>query len=304
MDGAGQLVGQGLIDQAVHGYPCETCKARRHDLDGEMALALRTRARMTRMQMTVIGDLELQGCQALLQDRLDTLFDRAHFSDLSALASLPLYPRAPIIESMSEAFNYKPRFKDIRIKPPKDEPSPEERVCEWPGCRKHGDSRAPKSSDQLNSFYWFCQSHASEYNKSWNFFEGMGEGEAQAFRESAAYGHRPTWSWRNTHSASARASKASRDFADGFDDPYGVFGNRQNPHKPEEPREAPMGRLQSKALETMGLEASAEPSSVRKRYAELVKRYHPDANGGDRSSEEHLGRVIAAYQILKNAGMA
>ena len=54
----------------------------------------------------------------------------------------------------------------------------------------------------------------------------------------------------------------------------------------------------------MWLEAGADPSKVRRRYAELVKRYHPDANDGDRSSEEHLGRVIAAYQILKNAGMA
>ena len=104
---------------------------------------------------------------------------------------------------MSEAYNYKPRFKDIRIKPPKDEPAPEERVCEWPGCKKHGNSRAPKANDRLNDFYWFCQSHASEYNKSWNFFEGMSENAAQSFRESAAYGHRPTWGWKNTHSASA-----------------------------------------------------------------------------------------------------
>jgi hypothetical protein len=204
---------------------------------------------------------------------------------------------------MSEAFNYKPRFKDIRIKPPKDEPAPEERVCEWPGCKKHGDSKAPKSSDNLREFYFFCQSHASEYNKSWNFFEGMSENAAQAYRDSAAYGHRPTWGWRNTHSSSAQASKASRDFGDGFSDPYGVFGDRQEAHK-DAPQEKSMGRLQSKALETMNLAPEVKPAVVRKRYAELVKRYHPDANGGDRSSEEHLGRVIAAYQILKNAGMA
>ncbi len=209
----------------------------------------------------------------------------------------------PIIGVMAEAFQYKPRFKDIRIKPPKDEPSPEERVCEWPGCRKHGDSRAPKSNDRLNDFYWFCQSHASEYNKSWNFFEGMSENSAQAFRESATYGHRPTWNWRNTHSASAKASRASRDFADGFADPFGMFGDRRDPHK-EAPKEKSMGRLQSKALETMGLDADADSGKVRRRYAELVKQFHPDANGGDRSSEEQLGRVIAAYQILKNAGMA
>ncbi len=204
---------------------------------------------------------------------------------------------------MSEAYNYKPRFKDIRIKPPKDQPAPEERVCEWPGCKKHGNSRAPKANDRLNDFYWFCQSHASEYNKSWNFFEGMSENAAQSFRESAAYGHRPTWGWKNTHSASAKAARASRDFADGFNDPYGMFGDRKDPHK-EAPREKSMGRLQTKALETMSLEPDVDPSTVRKRYAELVKQLHPDANGRDRSSEEQLGRVIASYQILKIAGMA
>ncbi|MBR9826501.1 MAG: J domain-containing protein [Alphaproteobacteria bacterium] len=204
---------------------------------------------------------------------------------------------------MADAFQYKPRFKDIRIKPPKDQPSPEERVCDWPGCRKHGNSRAPKSNDQLNDFYWFCPDHAAEYNKSWNFFEGMSESAAQSFRDSAAYGHRPTWNWRSTHSTSARASKASQDFRNGFEDPYGVFGDRRDPHK-EAPREQKLGRLQTKALETMGLEADCDKSTVRKRYAELLKRYHPDANEGDRSSEEQLGRVIAAYNILKSAGMA
>ncbi|MHA6287431.1 J domain-containing protein [Maricaulis sp. CAU 1757] len=204
---------------------------------------------------------------------------------------------------MTGAYKYQPRFKDIRIKPPKDQPSPEERVCEWPGCRKHGDSRAPKANDRLNDFYWFCQSHASEYNKSWNFFEGMSERAAESFRESAAYGHRPTWGWKSTHSASARASRASKDFSEGFSDPYGMFGDRSEPHR-DDPKQKSMGRLQTKALETMGLTEDAESSKVRRRYAELVKRFHPDANGGDRSSEEQLGRVIAAYQILKNCGMA
>ncbi|HEX2560181.1 MAG TPA: molecular chaperone DnaJ, partial [Phenylobacterium sp.] len=36
---------------------------------------------------------------------------------------------------------------------------------------------------------------------------------------------------------------------------------------------------------------------------ELVKRFHPDSNGGDRSSEPKLQRVIRAYQSLRKAGM-
>ena len=37
------------------------------------------------------------------------------------------------------------------------------------------------------------------------------------------------------------------------------------------------------------------------RFKELVKRHHPDANGGDRSSEERLVEVIQAYNYLKSA---
>ena len=71
----------------------------------------------------------------------------------------------------------------------------------------------------------------------------------------------------------------------------------------EAPREKSMGRLQSKALETMGLDADVEPAKVRRRYAELVKRFHPDANGGDRSLEDRLQAVIRAYETLKTTGL-
>jgi curved DNA-binding protein CbpA len=33
-----------------------------------------------------------------------------------------------------------------------------------------------------------------------------------------------------------------------------------------------------------------------------VKRLHPDANGGDRSSEDKLREIIQAYNYLKAAG--
>ncbi|MES2136752.1 MAG: DnaJ domain-containing protein, partial [Pseudomonadota bacterium] len=38
-----------------------------------------------------------------------------------------------------------------------------------------------------------------------------------------------------------------------------------------------------------------------KRYSGLVRRYHPDKNGGDRSHEGRLGEVIEAYQLLRKA---
>jgi DnaJ-class molecular chaperone len=51
----------------------------------------------------------------------------------------------------------------------------------------------------------------------------------------------------------------------------------------------------------MGLRDDADLHKVRRRYSELVRRYHPDRNGGDRSQERKLGQVIEAYQMLKRA---
>ena len=110
---------------------------------------------------------------------------------------------------MHGTYKYRPRFRDIRIKPPKDKPEPEDRVCEWPGCLSKGDSRAPKGPDRLDDYHWFCQHHAGQYNKSWNFFSGMSEGEMKAFNQSAHYGHRPTWNFRGNTGAHAKSARES-----------------------------------------------------------------------------------------------
>ena len=48
--------------------------------------------------------------------------------------------------------------------------------------------------------------------------------------------------------------------------------------------------------------SSATPQQVKTRFKELVKRHHPDANGGDRSTEDRLVEVIQAYNYLKSVG--
>jgi hypothetical protein len=197
----------------------------------------------------------------------------------------------------------------MRIKPPKDEAAPEERVCEHPQCRSKATARAPKSPTMRNEFYWFCQSHAGQYNKAWNFFEGMSEDTARAHVEADYYGQRPTWNFASGSNSRRRAQRASKDFKDGFFDPFSMFneqpppGQKRAKTKPVDGTEG-MGRLQKRALETLSLDPTATRSEVRKRYAELVRTYHPDSNGGDRSMEELLQKVVASYQILKSEGMA
>ena len=51
----------------------------------------------------------------------------------------------------------------------------------------------------------------------------------------------------------------------------------------------------------MALPYSAPSGEIRRRYAELVRRFHPDSNGGDRSAEKQLTDVVKAHSILKKA---
>jgi hypothetical protein len=207
---------------------------------------------------------------------------------------------------MKTAFQYRPRFVDIRVRPPKpgeeeiDERGlkPGERVCEHPGCRSAGVTRAPKSRALMADHYWFCQPHAAEYNRTWNFFAGMSEGEVRArMADELATGGRPTWSFkagaRNTEAA------ASRGF---FRDHFDIFS--QNRARADDERAAfdrRIGKLERGALGDLDLDATADAAAIRVRYIELVKRCHPDANGGDRSAEHKLQRVIRAYKTLRKA---
>jgi DnaJ-class molecular chaperone len=70
-----------------------------------------------------------------------------------------------------------------------------------------------------------------------------------------------------------------------------------------EPEGPKLGKLERNALAELDLEASADGPKIRSRYTELVRRLHPDANGGDRAGENRLQKVIRAYQTLRKAGM-
>ncbi len=144
---------------------------------------------------------------------------------------------------MPASFEYKPRFKDMRIKPPRpgEEEAkadvlrlkPGEKPCQWPDCTKAATARAPKSRERLNDFYDFCQPHAGEYNKSWNFYAGMSESQIRAAKENEAMtGGRPTWEMKagkNSREAAAFAAKmgtANTAGAGSWRDSFGLFGRK------------------------------------------------------------------------------
>ncbi len=196
---------------------------------------------------------------------------------------------------------YSPRFgHDIRIKPDVAS-APKIRPCGIKGCAGEGAYRVPRSREQLSSYIWLCLGHAREHNESWDYFKGMSEAQIARFQEEAIVGHRPTWPLGKRAAGIPGAHEASHG-AYHIEDGFAVFGDVHEPQQPRRP-ERVVTRLQRQAFDILNLETSATLNEIKARYKELVKRFHPDANGGDRGTEERLKQVIKAYGVLRASGI-
>jgi hypothetical protein len=189
-----------------------------------------------------------------------------------------------------------------------------ERVCDWPGCTGEGAHRAPKDRDRLDDYFWFCLEHVREYNRSWDYFAGMEEREYESLIRSTATWDRPTWPLGKRSSdrqARAQGDEAWRYWAAW--EAASAFAEAPDPggrplSTPEQL--AGMSRLtrQDKdALTTLELPETASLQDIKKRFKQLVKRYHPDAAGpaakSSRALEERLRNVIQAYSHLRASSL-
>jgi hypothetical protein len=200
-----------------------------------------------------------------------------------------------------------PLFDRIRVKPDEDRRLRNSMpACEWPGCAHAATHRAPKGRGREREYWRFCLDHVREYNHSYNFFAGMSDDAVARYQKDAVTGHRPTWKMGMVGGKRTGRSGPRRDFGyEGAEDPFGMFGELGGRARQTDPREAERRTVRNaerKALHALGLETDAERAEIKARFKELVKRHHPDANGGDRASEDKLREIIEAYNYLKSAG--
>lgn len=173
------------------------------------------------------------------------------------------------------------------------------RRCDHAGCKGAGDYRAPKSRRRLKDYYYFCFEHVQAYNKAWNYHAGMSAEEIEAHIRAAVLGERPLWP------LGVRGNQfwgGGRRGSVPFDERFGFFAEMRAEGAGSaraEPRPRP-ATLADQALATLGLTGPADIATIKQHYKRLVKRYHPDANGGgDQAAEEQLKRINEAYAILK-----
>ncbi len=138
------------------------------------------------------------------------------------------------------------------------------RTCDRDGCDAPGDRPAPKAPNRPER-WWFCETHAAEYNRNWDYFEGLSAEEARA-REAGAAGE--SGFTRARHWAWGGAGDGSRS------------------------------RAELDALNALDLPPDADAAAVKAAHRRLAKANHPDVAPGDPAAAARFQVIQAAYDVL------
>jgi hypothetical protein len=141
------------------------------------------------------------------------------------------------------------------------------RLCDREGCDAAGDRPAPKAPNSPER-WMFCETHAAEYNRNWDYFAGLTAEEARRQQEEA-------------DSGSAYRSSAH----------YAWAG----------PGDGTRTRDEMKALEVLEVEVDADFAAVKAAYRRLAKENHPDVNQKDEEAAKRFQQIQAAYDVLRRA---
>ena len=142
------------------------------------------------------------------------------------------------------------------------------RLCDREGCNEPGDRPAPKAPNSRER-WMFCEAHAAEYNKNWNYFAGLSPEEA--------------------------ARRAA-------DEANGASAFRSSPHwQWAGPGDGTRSRDEMRALSVLEVDSDADFKAIRTAYRQLAKQHHPDLKQGDKEAEARFREIQAAYDVLRKA---
>lgn len=165
-----------------------------------------------------------------------------------------------------------------------NQPHTEFHKCAWRDCWFDGEYPAPKSPTNLNEKVFFCKHHIREYNNSWDFFANMSTEQIERYHADSIAGHRHTRKMNvNEYLRTEDAIKQKL---------WGMSGKNNN--KKQTPS---IPKNEKDALDVLGIAAPTNWNIIRKKYKELVKKYHPDISNN--TGEEKIKIINQAYSNLK-----
>lgn len=172
--------------------------------------------------------------------------------------------------------------------------------CQWDGCEKTGTHRAPVGPGAEGLYLLFCLEHVKDYNKGYSFTTAPSNADVARYQKEATSGSRKTWGTRVSEASEIPIPSTVRSGSAKTLNARKTATQRQTQKADLQKRKLKV--LEAKAFETLGLSAEATPEEIRSRYKERLKMHHPDANQGNRNSEDELRASIEAHKILKLNG--
>ncbi|MFZ1416524.1 MAG: J domain-containing protein [Defluviicoccus sp.] len=163
---------------------------------------------------------------------------------------------------------------------------PRGQVCEWPGCANAAAYPAPRSRSHLKDYFWYCLDHVRVYNATWNYYAGMSDAEVEADVRADTVWQRPSWRLGTEPAAGVRER---------LHDSFGILGDEPLVPPARPPTE------EERALLILDLRPPVTLAIVKAQYKILVKKYHPDATGGDKAAEERFKEISEAYRKIVRA---
>ena len=161
-------------------------------------------------------------------------------------------------------------------------------ICDWKNCNEIGSYKAPVEKDNSKKYRLLCLKYIKIFNKSWNYFENMNDQEIEYFIKSDLTRHKPTKKfgssenffnilWNNALEDKLNIFKSSN---------FKILKNK-------------ISQTDRDALYVMELNDEVKWEQIQLKFKELVKKYHPDKNNGNKKFEEKLKKITLAYSQLK-----
>jgi len=162
-------------------------------------------------------------------------------------------------------------------------------ICDWENCNEIGKYKAPKEKDNSKNFRLLCLEHIKIFNKNWNYFENMNSDEIEFFLKSDATWHKTTKSFGSSDNF------FNILWNNALDDKLNIFKSQNF----KEFKKAKISQTDRDALEVMELNEAAKWEEIQLKFKNLVKKYHPDKNHGNKKFEDKLKKITLAYSQLK-----
>ena len=164
-------------------------------------------------------------------------------------------------------------------------------ICDWNNCLEEGSYKAPIEKDNSKKYRILCLNHVREFNKNWNYFEGMNDDQIYEFLKSDMTWHKPTQSFTSSDNFfkilwnNALKDELNKYKINGQLDHMNQFKFNNN---------------DIKAFSILGVSVGIKWERVQEKFKKLVKKFHPDMNSGNNKYEDKLKVITLAYTQLKN----